>query len=44
VTSDFRQLRGSLETPTRDYAMPGITFVFGPNGSFFFDSPTAWKL
>ncbi|KAF1934194.1 uncharacterized protein M421DRAFT_415243 [Didymella exigua CBS 183.55] len=23
--------------------MPGITFVFGPNGSFFFDSPTAWK-
>ncbi|KAF9699004.1 hypothetical protein EKO04_003232 [Ascochyta lentis] len=23
--------------------MPEITFVFGPNGSFFFDCPKAWK-
>jgi hypothetical protein len=26
------------------YAMPEITFVFGPNGSFFFDCPQVWKL
>jgi hypothetical protein len=25
------------------YAMPEITFVFGPNGSFFFDCPQVWK-
>lgn len=24
-------------------AMPEITFVFGPDGSFFFDCPKTWK-
>lgn len=24
--------------------MPEITFVFGPNNTFFFDCPNVWKL
>lgn len=27
-----------------DDAMPEITFVFGPNNTFFFDCPKTWKL
>ena len=24
--------------------MPDLTFVFGPNNTFFFDSPKSWRL